>query len=312
MNGIRQFVQIRGEDKENPIILMLHGGPGSPITFLSSYYQQELEQDYTLVNFDQRGSGRTYYANQEKDVPLSMQAILKDIDGLVDYLRERFGQEKIILLGHSWGTILGSVYIDDHPEKVSAYIGVGQCINNMEGDAFAAEEAIRRAQENEDEQAAVKLSELLFQYSTSTDIAKKFMLTMQIRRTGASYFHYEGEVPMLQTLWLGLSSPDMSFTDMRWFLAMSGPLENFLALEQPLLEDCLTFRLEEMGNEYSVPVYYISGENDWITPTGLVREYYQTVDAPEKEMVILPNAGHSPFVDDPEAFCNAVTSVLQK
>lgn len=314
LNGIRQFIQIRGEDRENPVILMLHGGPGSPITFLSSTYQRALEKDYTLVNFDQRGSGRTYYANQNAGVPLSTQAILQDIDALVEYLKERFGQEKVVILGHSWGTILGSAYSKAHPEKVSAYIGVGQCVNNMEGDAFAAEEAIRRARENGDTQTAENISELLHEYSnsTSTDIAKKFMLTMEIRSIGTAYFHYEGEVPMPQTIWLGLSSPDMSLDDMRWFLALNGSFEDFLALEEPLLEDCLTFRLEDLGSAYSVPVYYISGENDWITPTALVKEYYQTVEAPRKEMIILPNAGHSPFVDDPEAFCAAVADLLQK
>ena len=103
---------------------------------------------------------------------------------------------------------MGSVYTQTHPEKVSAYIGVGQCVNNMEGDVFAAEEAIRRAQANGDEQTAASILELLNQYSASTDIAKKFMLTMEIREIGAPYFHYEGEVSMPQTIWLGLSSPD--------------------------------------------------------------------------------------------------------
>ena len=310
LNGIRQFVQIRGEHQGNPVILMLHGGPGSPVAFLSSYFQRALEKDFTLVNFDQRGSGRTYYANEE--VKLSTQEILSDIDSLVDYLRGRFGQEKVIVLGHSWGTVLGSIYVKEHPEKVTAYIGVGQCVSNMEGDTFAAEEAIRRATENGDERTAGKISELLDQYSGSTHIAKKFMLTMEIRQIGAPYFHYEGESSIPETLWLGLSSPDMSFVDMRWFLKMSGPFEKFLALEEPLLEDCLTFNLEELGSRYAVPVYYISGEHDWITPTDLVKEYYQTLEAPEKEMVVLPNAGHSPFLDDPETFCAAVKDTLQK
>ncbi len=313
LNGISQFVQIRGEDKENPVILMLHGGPGSPITFLSSYYQQGLEQDYTLVNFDQRGSGRTYYANLGQDIPLSMRDILSDIDALVDYLLERFGQEKVILLGHSWGTMLGSIYVKEHPEKVAAYIGVGQSVNSADGETFRANEAIRRAQVNGDDTAVQELSVLLGQYSAFKEGSKEaFLLSMEMREVSAPYFRYEGEISTPQTLWLGVSSPDMSLTDMRWFLDLNGSLEDFLALEGPLLEDCMTFRLEELGSEYPVPVYYISGENDWITPVALVKEYYQTVEAPEKEMIILQNAGHSPFLDDSEAFCNAVAGVLGK
>ena len=313
LNGIRQFVQIRGEDKENPVILMLHGGPGSPIAFLSSYYQRALERDYTLVNVDQRGSGRTYYANLGQNIPLSMRDILSDIDALVDYLRERFGQAKIILLGHSWGTMLGSIYVKEHPEKVAAYIGVGQSVNSVGGETFRANEAVRRAQANGDDTAAQKLSALSGQYSGFKEGSKEaFLMAMELRGASASYFRYEGEISTPQTIWLGLSSPDMDINDMRWFLALNGSLEHFLALEEPLLEDCMTFRLDELGSEYTVPVYYISGENDWITPVALVEEYYQTVQAPKKGMIILPNAGHSPFLDDPEAFCAAVANALQK
>ena len=312
LNGISQFIQIRGENKENPIIVMLHGGPGSPITFLSSYYQRALEQEYTLVNFDQRGSGRTYYANLTREAPLSTQAVLADVDALIEYLLSRFNQEKVIVLGHSWGTVLGSVYVKEHPEKVAAYIGVGQCVSNMDGDAFTAKEAIRRAQEQGDEESAQKVSALLEQYSVSAgDPSKAFLLAMEMRHIYAPYFHYKGELSMPQTIWLGVSSPDMSLADMRWFFNMSGPLEKFLALEEPLLRDCLSFRLQELGNEYSVPMYYIAGENDWTTPAALVKEYYQTVHAPNKELIILKNAGHNPFLDDPVAFCATVRDLLQ-
>lgn len=311
LNGIRQFLQIRGEDQTNPVIVVLHGGPGSPITFLSSYYQRALEQDYTIVNFDQRGSGRTYYENREAGAALSAQAILADTDAIIDYARERFGQEKVIVLGHSWGTVLGSTYVKEHPEKVEAYIGVGQCVNNMEGDAFAAEEGIRRARNSGDEETAQEISALLRRHINTQDTPEKFLLTMDIRHAGAAYFHYAGEMSMLQTIWLGLTSPDMSLTDMRWFLTLGSSMESFLRLQQPLLADCIGFDANRLG-VYEVPVYYISGEQDWITPAVLVEEYYQTVEAPEKQMRLIPDAGHTPFLDAPEAFSDAVLELMKK
>ena len=311
LNGIRQFLQIRGEDPSNPVIVVLHGGPGSPVTFLSPYYQRVLERDYTVVNFDQRGSGRTYYENRETGAALSTEAILADTDAIIDYVCERFGQEKVIVLGHSWGTVLGSMYVKEHPEKVEAYIGVGQCVSNMEGDAFAAEEGIRRARNSGDEETAQKISVLLTQYQNTTDIPEKFLLTMDIRHAGAAYFHYAGELSMLQTIWLGLTSPEMSLTDIRWFLASGSSMENFLKLQQPLLRDCIGFDANRLG-AYEVPVYYISGEQDWITPAVLVEDYYQTVEAPDKQMRLIPDAGHTPFLDAPQAFTDAVLGLLKK
>ena len=311
LNGIRQFLQIRGEDQANPVIVVLHGGPGSPTTFLSSYYQRTLEQDYTIVNFDQRGSGRTYYENREEGAALSTEAILADTDAIIDYVRERFGQEKVVVLGHSWGTVLGSTYVKEHPEKVEAYIGVGQCVNNMEGDAFAAEEGIRRARSSGDEETAQEISALLRRQTNTKDIPEKFLLTMDIRHAGASYFHYTGELSMLQTIWLGLTSPDMSLTDMRWFLTLGSSMKNFLRLQQALLADCIGFDANRLG-AYEVPVYYISGEQDWITPAVLVEDYYETVEAPDKQMRLIPDAGHTPFLDAPQAFTDTVLELLKK
>lgn len=132
IGGIEQYLQIRGEDRDNPIILWLHGGPGFPLTYLTYYYQPALEKDYTIACWEQRGCGRTFYRNKGGG-NLTIEQLLADTDEVIDYLRERFGQEKIIIIGQSWGTVLGMDYINIHPEKVAAYIGVGQVTNFSQG-----------------------------------------------------------------------------------------------------------------------------------------------------------------------------------
>jgi pimeloyl-ACP methyl ester carboxylesterase len=119
IGGIEQYIQIRGEDMSNPVIIMLHGGPGNNLAYYSYYWQAYLEKDYTIVHWDQRGCGNTYYRNDEADKP-TLDLLLSDLNELVDFIRLEYNQEKIIIMGHSWGTFLGGIYSGENPEMVSA------------------------------------------------------------------------------------------------------------------------------------------------------------------------------------------------
>ena len=122
LGGQKQYVLMTGKDVTNPAIIYLHGGPAAPDTMVMYTFADLLMDDYTLVGWDQRGAGRTYYRNRSADPESStatFERALQDVDELVDYARERFAQEKVIIMGHSYGTILGSQYVLTHPEKVS-------------------------------------------------------------------------------------------------------------------------------------------------------------------------------------------------
>mgnify|MGYP002792374736 CR=1 FL=1 len=106
---IKQYIQIRGQDSSNPVILMLHGGPGNPMAYYSYDWQAELEQDYTVIHWDQRGCGNTFYQNKTAAKP-TLDLLLSDLDELVDHIRLEFQKEKVILMGHSWGTFPGAIY----------------------------------------------------------------------------------------------------------------------------------------------------------------------------------------------------------
>ena len=141
-----------GKDASNPIIISLHCGPGAPTTFIDYCWQDYLTDEYTIVSWDERGCGRSYYRNVATDPnndTLTFEAQIADLDALVDYLRERFSQDQVIIMGHSYGSLLGSRYVLAHPEKVSAYIGVGQCVNERDyyGDIYSYEDALKVAEE---------------------------------------------------------------------------------------------------------------------------------------------------------------------
>lgn len=314
IGGIEQSIQIRGEDANNPIILFLHGGPGSPHAYMSYYYQTELEADYTVVNWDQRGCGRTYYANPnlEIETELSVEILLNDLDEIVDYLTNRFDQDKVIIMGHSWGTVLGSIYVKDYPEKVSAYIGIGQTINMLAGETLAVERANKFAVEDGNKEYINKLSILFNKFSEAEDFdSLDFRSFMNMRNLTSQYLSSDTLTSTIHTMWLGISSPNMSILDIRWFLKPIIQLEEYIKIEKPLLEySFFSFNLYDHGMEYEVPVYFISGDKDWITPYPLVQEYDASIKAPDKEMILLANVGHIPFIDNPGAFNDAVKRVL--
>ena len=156
-----EYISIIGENDNNPVIISLHGGPGAPTTFIDYCWQDYLTDDYTLVCWDERGCGRSYYRNVAVDPDndtLSFDAQLADLDALVDYLRDRFDKDKVIIMGHSYGTMLGSRYVLAHPEKVSAYIGIGQCVNEVDyaGEKYSYEDALAIARENGDDTTAME------------------------------------------------------------------------------------------------------------------------------------------------------------
>lgn len=314
IGGIEQFIQIRGEDTNNPIILFLHGGPGSPHAYVSHYYQKDLEAGYTIVNWDQRGSGRTYYANSDFDgeIGLSMENLLDDLDEIVDYLTERFEQEELVIMGHSWGSILGSLYTKEYPEKVSAYIGVGQTVNMLKAETMSVGAAKELAMKDLNEEYIENLSKTFNEFSNTKSYDElNFKNFMNMRNLASEYLSQETSSSELKAIWLGASSPHMSIRDIKWFLKPMLNFEEFLEIEKPLFEySFFDFNLSEHGIEYEVPVYFISGDWDWITPYKLVEEYYESIESPKKEMILIENAGHMTFMDNPKGFSDAVIRVL--
>lgn len=311
IGGINQYLNIRGQDTENPVVLFLHGGPGSPMSFLAYSYQTELESDFTFVHWDQRGSGRTYYENKnaENQPELTVDLLLSDIDEIVDYLCERFEQQKVIVMGHSWGTVLGTLYAQQHPGKVAAYVGVCQVVNGLAGDILALETAAGRAEgkgENEDAAAMRAMAgELKTRDAYDVD---SFLQAMEMRPLMMKYMAFEGETTALKTMWLGIASPDMWFRDLGWFLGTS--TEVLVEEQGGLLEALFGFSALVAAPKLEVPAYYICGEEDWITPTALIEDYFEDLEAPQKQRVQISNAGHMIMADAPELFCDAVREVL--
>lgn len=315
IGGIMQYFQIRGEDVRNPVILFLHGGPGSPHSFVSHHYQRELEKDYTFVNWDQPGSGRTFYANQERfrTDKITVDEILRDLDEVVDYIRNRLHQDKIIIMGHSWGSVIGSIYIQEHPEKIRAYIGQGQVIDPT-GEEKAVHEAMRQAHKDGNEKYIKELGLLFDDFNKAKDIGEiNEKQLLRIRKVAAAYLSEEEVRKGREMLWMGISSPEMNKEDFRWYKKILIESRDFADIQRNLV-DFLFFKFDirELSKKYEVPIYYISGTSDWITPFVAVEEYIEEIEAPDKKFVFVKGAGHNAHVDNPKAFAKAVRSLLNR
>lgn len=154
INGISQYLFHSGTDENNPVMLFLHGGPGSA----ESIFAYSFQEIYTVVHWDQRGAGKTLIRNPNKFPTIDL--MLEDLYQIIQYLKERYNKEKIILLGHSWGSVLGSTFVLKHPEEVEYYIGVGQVVNMIENERVGYEKVKEMIIEADDKRALKKLEAL--------------------------------------------------------------------------------------------------------------------------------------------------------
>ncbi len=304
--GQELFVRIRGRKRSNPVVVHLHGGPGSPDACIGYTFMDPLLDKATFVTWDQRGCGRTYFRNRKAD-PDNATADFKqaqaDLDALVDYVREKFSTEKVIIEGHSYGTFLGTAYVMAHPDKVAAYISIGQCTELHYGDILSCEDAVYRAEMKGDDTAEMRRAGETFAADGS------FFNLMKLREFTEKYHKAPvGDKTMLR----GALSPYFNLVDARWIFGVLSRPEKMYAVNHKLLDHLLASRIYDFGVDYRVPVLFISGEYDWVTPRGLVEEYCAAVSAPYKKMISIEGCGHTPQADRPGTVMRTINEFLNQ
>ena len=304
LGGIEQYLQIRGQDRSQPVMLVLHGGPGSPMTDYSYGWQTALEEVFTVVHWEQRGCGNTYFRNPQAPKP-TLELLLSDLDELVQQLCSRFGQEKVVLFGHSWGTLLGSIYTGAHPDRVSVYISVSQMLDLKKSELLSTEEAVRLACAAGRKKDGARMENSLKSLLSCQRMDRQGTLELlRLRQKKERYLpsQYSGIMTSLR-----LFSPDMTVNGFRWMLSFSKLIE-----ENTLLYEALLSGEKKPPLDYQIPVLLIAGEQDWTTPYPMVREYFGQITAPYGEFITIKGTGHIPFVDRPEEFCSVVLEALKR
>ena len=306
IGGIEQFMQIRGDDLNNPVVLWLHGGPGFPLTYMNWYYQGELEKDFTVACLEQRGCGRTYFKNGNA-ANASPDEMLSDIHEAVEYLKKRFHKDKVVIMGQSWGTVIGIKYTELHPENVAAYVGVGQVTQFAKGKIYSARKAADLAEKQGNTGDAERLRELAKAFEKITDIENVSIKDLEeIILTSGKYLKSEGEMSGMKQITTALTSPHFNLNDAKWFLFASNTT-NIIDSQTELIDYMyFGFDLNEIRLPENVPVLFVQGDCDYITPTDMVKAYCASANSDTVRMVTIPDAGHTPFLDNPAAFCETV------
>lgn len=306
IGGTPQYIQMRGQDISNPVIIMLHGGPGNNMAYYSYYWQADFEQDYMIVHWDQRGCGNTYYHNKEAEKP-TLDLLLSDLDELVDYICLEYSKKKVIIMGHSWGTFLGGIYAGKHPEKVMAYVAISQMLDFKKSEQVSAQEAIRLANTLGKVQDAREIGEKLELIMTYQKLGKQEASEfLKFRQLKEKYLPSQYGNRMIS---LRLFSPYMTWSDLKWMLSFEKLLTSNSELYKVLFSDG-KLSMYDYNLQYEVPVIIFMGDCDWTTPHSMALHYFNNISAPNKEFITIENAGHIPFVDKPKDFSGALLKAL--
>jgi pimeloyl-ACP methyl ester carboxylesterase len=292
IGGINQAVTIRGRDRRNPILLVLHGGPGFPETALAWWNTRDLEEYFTVVHWDQRGSGKTFLINDAAAVAPTMQPerFIADTQDLVGWLRKQFGKEKIFLLGHSWGSYVGLEFALRHAEELYAYIGVGQATNTPEserrGYAFALA-AARRAGNAE----AIAQLESIAPYAVPGQAIP--LEKIVIERRWSDYFggvmaYREGQVNGVASR----LSPE--YSDDQAPHVYDGNSYSQLYLFSTVLSIDLG-SVAKLG----CPLILLEGRHDRTVNSEVAHEWFEHLQAPKKTFVWFEHSGHEVMSEEP-------------
>lgn len=279
VGGIDQWVQIRGEGRANPVLLVVHGGPGVSYVPFSNIFK-EWEKHFTVVQWDQRGAGKTY-GRSGKRVELSIEQIVRDGIEVVEHLQSRLGQQKLILLGHSWGSIIGLRMADRRPDLFMAYVGTGQVVAMSRSEPASYELLLKQARANGDAKAvrAVEALGAPPYQDLKTWMGKQRMIMM------TSPPPVEGQLPGLFAP--AFFAPGYSIRDsVNWFLAFNFSM-------QRLYSEFMAADAAELRRRFEVPMLFLQGEIDAQAPTQTVEEFFITLEAPRKELALLKGEGHA-------------------
>jgi pimeloyl-ACP methyl ester carboxylesterase len=304
INGTTQWLSIRGKDRRNPILLFLHGGPGIPFMPFAWTIQSPWEEYFTVVQWDQRGAGKTYGANDPNAIAPTMTVaqMTDDATEVVRYLEKEYGKQKIFILGHSWGNVLAMALAQKHPEWFYAYLSVGQVVdmqrNEADGYRFALEQA--RSHQNADAE-----KELLAIAPYPGDPAKFTPEKVGIQRKWV--ISYGGFVYGANLNGFGAAvslSPDYSSRDVDAFgasnqFSVSQMFEAMVKIDNTSVTD------------FKCPVFLFEGRHDYVTSSATAAEWFGSVKAPAKKLVWFENSGHMVMLEEPGRFFYHLVSYLR-
>jgi pimeloyl-ACP methyl ester carboxylesterase len=297
LGGLDQWVMIRGKSVANPLLILLHGGPGLSETALFRHFNAPLEESFTVVYWDQRGAGKSFDRNIPRS-SLTVEQLISDLDELVDAVCTHLGRTRVAIFGHSWGSALGMLYAARFPEKVTAYVGSGQIGDWAAGESASYAFALAEAQRLGKHRAVKKLRAI----GPPPHTAK----SLWTQRTWLS--RLEGRMAPRAMWKLGravLAPQESSIFD------LPRTMRGFRSSLGAMWTEVSRLNLIELVPALQMPVFFFLGRKDrWVPPEVSVA-YFDALTAPSKKLVWFEGSGHEPFVDEPANFNAAMAELVR-
>jgi pimeloyl-ACP methyl ester carboxylesterase len=292
IGGIRQWVYVRGQDSSNPIILFVHGGPASPVSPVMWMFQRPIEEYFTVVNYDQRASGKTYGANDTTGLgaTLHINRYVDDAIELAAFIKQKYKKRKLILIGHSWGTVVAMSAALKRPDLFYAYVGIGQAINVMDNERISYEFGVQEATRLKNDAALKELASIA-PYPGHEPVTRERIIIarkwpqyyggLSAYRTEPMYF-FNG--PLL--------SPDYSRSDVAYIDA-----SNVFTLGR-ILPEFLGVDFKPVKT-FPIPVLMFMGRHDYTTPSAPTDAWLKKVKAPFKKGIWFERSAHLIPLEEP-------------
>ena len=304
IGGITQYMLIRGTDRENPILLYIHGGPGKCEMPLQRIYNSELENHFVVATWDQRGAGKTNRIfGDAKD--FTIKAYLDDTWEVVQYLKARFKRDKIFLVGHSWGALLGILTVKEHPDAFYSFVGIGQVTGMQQNIGEAYRKALNMARQLGDTKTVDRFSRMELDKGNLTAASLKDINYMR------KYINWHTPNGIdngiyKKLVWQSIGSPEYTIPDV--IRAIIGIRSAGDFLKQNDLREIDLYR---QVTELKVPYFVVAGMRDLFTDPALTRAYVDFVSAPYKEFCPFNQSTHHPNYEEPGKYNRLLIDVVK-
>lgn len=286
IGGIQQWVTMNGKHCSNPVILIVHGGPGNTMSPYASAIYGAWEKDYTIVQWDQRGAGKTYGKNKPtEETPLTVAQMADDGVALAAYITQYLGKKKIILTGSSWGSILGVQMSLSKPELFYAYVGTSQVVDYKANQTASYNKVLSLAKAAGDQEVITKVSALgppPWSNPRNFGVLRKVIRKYEALRTDPAPAAWWVSDPAYAT---PAALADYEGGEDYSFLKFVGYKGDGMFSKVDFLST---------ATKFAIPVFFVQGAEDLLTMPDITHQYVNTVTAPQKEYIVVPRAGHDP------------------
>jgi proline iminopeptidase len=302
IGGIRQWVSVRSRNARNPILLFLHGGPGFTSIPASYYFMADWAEYFTFVQWDQRGAGKTYRANNPAAVrpTMTVDRMVADAAELVAYLRRKYDSQRIILLGHSWGTILGAKLARLHPDWFHAYVGMGQFVDFKKSESLGYDSTLAAARADNNTKAVAELKSI----APFPNLENRALTLRHLGKERRWLEYYDGDSRLSHDDEISRYSPDYTSEDLR--ARSEGEEFSVNALwEQLFSVDFSAVR------RFNCPVVFLHGRHDWSTSASVLSAWYAQLEAPSKKLIWFENSAHIVYEEEPAKLLVALVNSVR-